>query len=125
MISFEEKQGKRSVAFGRSLTPEGELLFRRIGSFRPSDRFALQRALESESDRRVAIAAVEAFVQQWDRSDWIEEYSIERIGKWLASSAPASAVDEIAKWASGGWGNRRGRAALIKGIALGRSGAAV
>ena len=101
-----------------SLSPEGETLFRRLGTFRPSDRQAFVQVFQTSSGRQNAHDALVAFVLHWEKSDWLEEYSIERIGKWFGRHAPRDLVDELRKWCARK-AKSQARQALAKGIAIG------
>ena len=95
-------------------TSSQEALSWRLGSFRPSDREALLSAINDPSRRRSAMSAIQSYVIQWDESDWLEEYSIERIGKWVAKSAPAPFTEELMIWSSKR--NRKASQAFAAGI---------
>lgn len=99
------------------LAPEAQAFYSRLGTFRPSDRAVLERSFQTPEGKELVEAAVIAFVEQWDRSDWIEEYSIERIGKWLALKAPADVAANLSRWANK-WSPARakGKSALARGM---------
>ncbi|MDN2580359.1 hypothetical protein [Aquibium sp. ELW1220] len=81
---------------GQSLEKE---LQQRLANFRPSDRDRLKRALTGETDATVAESAIRAFVIGWEDKSWVEAYSIERMGKWLAVNAPEATVGRFDQWA--------------------------
>jgi len=95
-----------------------KILISRLGTFRPSDRSVLGRHFDDASTRKVAVDAVKEFVQIWERADWLEAYSIERIGKWIAKYQPSDIVTLFDVWS--GSPNSDAKAALKRGIELGR-----
>lgn len=89
----------------------------RLGSFRPSDRHELIKAFATPEGRTDALLAVRDFVQQWEKADWLEDYSVERIGKWLGKNAPQGVLSELIHWTAEH--DSAARAALRRGIELG------
>ena len=85
-----------------------EALSWRLGTFRPSDRAEFQRVLLTEGGRDVAFKALEIYVSKWEQATWLEEYSLERLGKWVAAQTPAPFVAEVKRLA----GKRRTKARL-------------
>ncbi|WP_439625876.1 hypothetical protein [Shinella sp.] len=99
------------------MTYDVEALLPRLSSFRPSDRSELARWFADGSRRATALSAVKEFVEVWDRAKWLEAYSIERIGKWIAKTQPKIVVEDLEEW-----GSRyptEARQALIEGLRLG------
>ncbi|MGV3489836.1 MAG: hypothetical protein ACO1OG_00805 [Devosia sp.] len=78
-----------------------EALSWRLGTFRPSDRDEFQRAFQTIEGRKAAYDAVVIYVTKWEEADWVEEYSLERIGRWLSKSAPTAFVSDVAQWSRG------------------------
>ena len=91
-----------------------EALLWRLGTFRPSDRMEFERAFQSRSGIEAAFEAVTQFVVRWEEADWLEDYAIERIGKWLAKNAPAAVYDRYLDWAR--MENTDARLALLRGL---------
>lgn len=108
----------------KDLSREADTLYRRLGRFRLSDRQALLQALETPSGQRDTLAALLRYVEKWDQSTWIEDYSVERIGKWLVKYASPLFVDEVLKRAST-WRAKKGSVALANGIEVGRKAAGI
>ncbi|MGE6697144.1 hypothetical protein ACQKH5_05580 [Hyphomonas sp. NPDC076900] len=75
------------------------MLVSRLGTFRPSDRATLNRSFGDPASRDVAIDAVKQFVLRWENANWLEVYSIERIGKWIAKYRPEM-VDTFKEWSA-------------------------
>jgi hypothetical protein len=96
----------------------GKELQQRLANFRPSDRDRFKRAFQLETSAAVAEEAIRAFVEGWEDKTWVEAYSIERIGKWLAVNAPEATVTRLDTWAR----QRRtmARIALRDGLRKGR-----
>jgi hypothetical protein len=94
------------------------ILISRLGTFRPSDRTVLGRHFEDPSTQHVAVDAVKEFVRIWENADWLEAYSIERIGKWIAKYQPSAIITLFDEWSKSP--NSEARAALKRGIELGR-----
>ncbi|GLS88212.1 hypothetical protein GCM10010873_31860 [Cypionkella aquatica] len=63
-----------------------------FGSFRPSEREVLLNAANSSPDKFAS--ALEVFLDGWAGADWIEEYNIERVGKWIAKRCPYDVVQK-------------------------------
>ncbi|CUX39426.1 MULTISPECIES: hypothetical protein [Agrobacterium] len=97
-------------------------LMSRLGTFRPSDRTHIENALKSVQSRQVAVEAITEFVIGWENADWLEAYSIERIGKWLAKNQSADVVEILNEWSQKPPVNARqeARAALCRGIEIGK-----
>ncbi len=102
----------KSVTSSGSSLPE--TLSWRLGTFRPSDRDEFKRAFQSVEVREAAYAAVVIYVTKWEAADWVEEYSLERIGRWLSKSAPSAFVDDVARWSKGR--RTKARLAFKKGL---------
>ncbi|MGO7779255.1 hypothetical protein ACC717_03835 [Rhizobium ruizarguesonis] len=101
------------------MSEEVKKLISRLSTFRPSDRTVLTKYFTTnDSTRGDAVAAVKEFVVVWEQADWLEAYSIERIGKWLAKYQAKHIVDEIAAWAHGNGSDAH--RALARGIEVGQ-----
>ncbi|CAN7445084.1 hypothetical protein LJR255_002865 [Pararhizobium sp. LjRoot255] len=100
------------------MSEDVKILISRLGTFRPSDRSVLGRHFDDASTRQVAVDAVKEFVLIWERADWLEAYSIERIGKWIAKYQPEAIVALFDNWSKAN--PTAARAALTRGIELGR-----
>lgn len=74
-------------------------LMSRLSTFRPSDRKELDRVLSDVSERETALEAVKQFIRGWENADWLEAYSIERIGKWIGKYQTEAVQAELSKWA--------------------------
>lgn len=86
-------------AFSNSLNPTlSEALSARLGAFKPSDRDELRRAFQTEAGRGAALEAVELFVTRWEAADWVEEYALERLGRWLSKEAPTPLRTDLIRW---------------------------
>lgn len=68
---------------------------------RPSDRETLKLELANPAHAHLVVEAIMRYVERWERSDWVEAYSVSRIGKWFAREAGADRVAELRKWAGG------------------------
>lgn len=87
-------------AFSNTLNPTlSEALSARLGAFKPSDRDELRRAFQTEAGRGAALQAIELFVTRWEAADWVEEYALERIGRWLSREAPPPLRADLLRWA--------------------------
>lgn len=64
-----------------------------FSSFRPSDRKVL--AGLAEENPKVFVNAMELYLHRWSEGDWVEDYSIERIAKWIARSCSPSLVRHL------------------------------
>jgi len=74
------------------------MLMSRLNSFRPSDRDALNKHFRDESTRDDAFRAVKNFVVRWEEADWLEAYSVERIGKWVSKYQGEEVFEELVRW---------------------------
>jgi hypothetical protein len=54
--------------------------------FRPSDRAILAEVAETDPDRFVH--AFQGYLQEWAYGTWIEEYTVERLARWIAHTCP-------------------------------------
>lgn len=97
--------------------PSQKELLSRLNTFRPSDRSELTKAFNSPNGRDDAFSAVQNFVMRWETADWLEAYSIERIGKWIAKYQPENVVRHLKTWAEEQ--ETEPRKALLRGIRLG------
>lgn len=88
-----------------------------LGAFRPSDRTALDRYLKDEKTRSETLSAIKDFILQWEKADWLEAYSIERIGKWIAKSQFSETSEELTRWCKSG--SSDARMALLSGLQQG------
>lgn len=88
-----------------------------LGAFRPSDRSALDRYLKDERTRSEALSAIKDFVIRWEEANWLEAYSIERIGKWIAKSQVSETSEELRRWCK--TGTSEARRALLSGLQQG------
>lgn len=95
-----------------------------LNSFRPSNQNAIEQAFESVEGRTAVIEAVKLYVERWERADWVEVYTVERIGKWLGRSAPREIVDALRLWAveNPDAEEKRPRRALFDGLQKGFPG---
>lgn len=93
-----------------------EALLWRLSSFMPSDRKELERAFATSAGQEAAIKAVTSFVVGWERADWLDANSIERIGKWFGKHAPTDVVAKLEKWSAAD--TTRARRALRDGMNL-------
>jgi hypothetical protein len=100
------------------MSEDVKILISRLGTFRPSDRSVLDRHFDDASTREIAVDAVKEFVSIWERADWLEAYSIERIGKWIAKYKSETIVSLFDNWCKSN--PTAARAALARGIELGR-----
>ena len=53
-----------------------------FGSLRPSERKILRDA--ASADHGAFVLALQDFLAGWAKADWLEEYNVERVGKWIA-----------------------------------------
>ena len=98
--------------------PSHEVLSWRLSTFRPSDREELHKFFATADGNITVINAVKTFVVGWEQSDWLEAYSIERIGKWLGKNAPTPVTSALAIWC--GESAHEARVALRVGLRLGQ-----
>jgi hypothetical protein len=57
-----------------------------FGPFKPSDRRSIVSEFHGENGSAVVAKALEIFIEGWAKADWLEDYSIERVGIWIASN---------------------------------------
>ncbi|TCQ24851.1 hypothetical protein [Rhizobium sp. PP-CC-3G-465] len=100
------------------MSEDVQILISRLGTFRPSDRSVLDRHFDDMARQQIAVEAVKEFVRIWERADWLEAYSIERIGKWIAKYKSDAIVTLFDNWCR--TNPTSARAALARGIELGR-----
>jgi hypothetical protein len=100
-------------------TRSSESLSWKLGKLTPSDRRALQLALNDTTQRQDVIDAVEFFVIGWENADWLENYSIVRVGRWIAKQGDDNLTRHFAQWA--GQNQTPARNALLEGIRDGAS----
>jgi hypothetical protein len=93
------------------------VLMSRLSTFRPSDRTELHSAFDSSTTFHVAVDAVKTFVIVWENADWLEAYSIERIGKWIAKYQKRELIDILEIWSKEAPSDAR--LALLRGLELG------
>lgn len=90
-----------------------------LSAFRPSDREALDGYLAHDATRSIAEEAIRDFIIKWEKADWLEAYSLERIGKWIAKYHLDAVSQGFIRWATE---NRsEARAAFLKGLEIGAS----
>ncbi len=82
-----------------SLTQQSKDLSQCLYSFRISDRAEIERTLKLPNGSNAAFLAVTDYVTRWEKSDWLEAYSIERIGKWFGKRAKTDLIKELETWA--------------------------
>jgi len=90
--------------FGQRITAKtpGEAdVLRRLSKFRPSDKRALLRLLETTQGVEDIYNGVTIYVEVWDRAQWLEDYAVERIGRWVKREGPAELTDRFDRWARG------------------------
>lgn len=102
----------------KPLSPEQAQIAGRLATFRPSDRQAIATHLITLQGRRDVMRALTDYVEAWESANWLEDYSIERIGKWLAISADDPFLDELAHWSR--QRRTKARKALMAGLRKGR-----
>ena len=90
-----------------------------LATFRPSDRKLLSLELGTENSRDFAILSIKEFVVGWERADWLDDGSISRIGRWLATYQPVDVVGQLSDWAANSAASAA-RSALVEGIEEGR-----
>ena len=61
-----------------------------FGSFKPSERKILLDSAIHEKMR--FISALDDFLDRWARADWLEEYNVERVGRWMAENCAPELV---------------------------------
>ncbi len=88
-----------------------------LATFRPSDREFLSRELGTESTRDFAILSIKEFVVRWEQADWLDDGSVSRIGRWLATYQSPQVVGQLLDWASSA--TSAARTALVEGIEQG------
>lgn len=91
-----------------------EALSWKLGKLTPSDRRALVSALKNPAERPAVIEAVESFVEVWENADWLEEYSIVRVGRWIARQGDHDLTRHFSQWAA--QKQTPARDALLEGI---------
>lgn len=88
-----------------------------LGAFRPSDRLALDGYLKDQTTSSETLAAIKDFVLRWEEADWLEAYSIERIGKWIARNQLSDMSEELGHWCKAR--PSEARMALLSGLQQG------
>lgn len=68
-----------------------------FGSFRPSERKELLK--QSKLDPQVFQGALREYLDVWARADWLEEYNVERVGRWVGKNCSSELVSKIKKMA--------------------------
>lgn len=101
------------------MSDDVKILISRLGTFRPSDRSVLGEHFSNSNTRSVAVDAVKEFVLIWEKADWLEAYSIERIGKWIAKYQSQEIISLFDAWSKEA--SSDARKALTHGISLGRA----
>jgi hypothetical protein len=96
-----------------------EALSWKLGKLMPSDRRALEKALLDPQDRAALFEAVEHFVTVWEDADWLEEYTIVRVGRWIAKRGDDDLTRHFTQWAS--QKQTPAREALLEGLRDGAS----
>ena len=101
------------------LTNRQELLASKLTTFRPSDRLEIARSLQSPNGRDDVMQAITFYVGGWEDADWIEDYALERIGKWFSISADPDFLSNLMDWSR----HRRTKArkAFLTGLQKGRN----
>jgi hypothetical protein len=102
-----------------SSSQKSEELSQHLYSFRISDRAQIERTLKSPNGNNAAFMAVTDYVKRWENSDWLEAYSIERIGKWFGRHANSILIEKLETWAIEQ--DTAARLALLEGLKKGRS----
>lgn len=91
-----------------------------LNVFRPSHRAVLAKALKSRGEaEEAAMRAIQLYVEGWGEASWLEEYSIERIGRWLRSEATPEFRARLIEWASttqASEAQKKARRALLAGM---------
>lgn len=64
-----------------------------FGSFRSSERRALLAAAANQQGE--FLEALADFLERWANADWLEEYNVERVGKWISKSCEPEMVAKI------------------------------
>lgn len=90
-----------------------------LSTFRPSDRAALKSLLDDSAHRNETLAAIRFFIEEWEGADWLEAYSLERMGRWIGKTQPQPVIDNLEQWAT--LKPSDARRALAAGLAIGAS----
>jgi hypothetical protein len=69
----------------------------KFGNFSPSDRRDLLDVLQSEEGEEIFTKALVIYLEGWANADWLEAYSVEIIGEWIAKKAPSSVRSRLNK----------------------------
>lgn len=64
-----------------------------FGSFRSSERKKLLKLSSEKQD--VFLSALADFLDRWATADWLEEYNVERVGRWIAKTCPKELSLEV------------------------------
>ncbi|MBB4065044.1 hypothetical protein [Gellertiella hungarica] len=118
-------------SFGSCPIPDDQLIPRRGGSHASSreprhstsGRISAQRPLglgslpKGRKIRSETLSAIKDFVVRWEEADWLEAYSIERIGKWIAKRQLSETSEELTRWCKSG--SSDARMALLSGLQQG------
>lgn len=64
-----------------------------IASFRPSQRKMLLDFCNQNAD--AFVVALENYLSEWATGDWVEEYNIERLSKWIARHCPDAVTNKL------------------------------
>jgi hypothetical protein len=63
-----------------------------FGPFKPSNRQLLLKILAETNGEELFVAALEVYLETWANDDWLEDYSVERIGIWTKVNGSTSLV---------------------------------
>lgn len=77
----------------RSTSQETASIMYLFGSFRSSERRALLAAAANQQGE--FLEALADFLERWANADWLEEYNVERVGKWISKSCEPEMVAKI------------------------------
>jgi hypothetical protein len=101
------------------LTPTQELLASKLTTFRPSDRLEIARALQNPNGKNDVMQAIAFYVGGWEGADWIEDYALERIGKWFSISSDPDFLRQLMDWSR--LRRTKARKAFLTGLQKGRN----
>jgi len=64
-----------------------------FASIRPSERTVLQEIARDQEE--LFLQALELYLHGWTEGDWVEEYAIARLAKWIARDCTPSVTEKL------------------------------
>lgn len=79
-----------SITLRPSVSKPSDRILPLLGSLRPSERRELLGIVQTDSE--LFMLAIEEFLGRWAVSTWLEEYNVERVGRWIRKNCPPELV---------------------------------